>query len=388
MKNVLVTSGETRMALAICRVLSSNGYRVFAGSNRPFSMTAASRHCAGSMVYASPFTKQHEFIENINNFAKKNNIGILLPVLEETFTIAKNRTHLGKSMALAIPEYSGILAVHDKGNLAVLGSKLGILVPNTLELGALLSGQSSLSSLTFPVLLKPKQGGGGWGMEKFASADTLLDFIQKQKIHPERYIVQEILEGRQVCACALYQNGTFLGGDAYRPLHSWPLGCGQATIRETVFHDQALLSLRTLLDHLGWHGVCEADFLVDSTGKAWLLDVNPRFWGSLGHNIDAGVPYPLYYCKMCEGVPFSLPPARAGTRTGWLGGDTMRFLLELYRANNRLYFLNNARLARMPVASYDDWVWNDPLPFFAWAIHAGLNALIPGRKDALPGIWE
>ena len=388
MKNVLVTSGETRMALAVCRALSGNGYRVFAGSRRSCSMTSVSRHCAGSMVYASPFTEQKQFIEDIDRFIQKNQIDILLPVLEETFTIAKHRSQLESRVAFAIPEYASILAVHNKGILAGLAAQLGIPVPATLELAVILSCPDELSRLSFPVLLKPKQGGGGWGMQRFDSPDTLLAFASTHIAIPQHYIVQTIIEGNPVCACTIYAHGLSMGGDMYKPIRSYPLGCGQATIRETVTGGEALKSLQVLLDHLGWHGVCEADFLVDATGKAWLLDINPRFWGSLGHNIAAGVNYPLYYCQLCLNESFSVPPAHPGTRTGWLGGDTMRFLVSLLRSENKATHLGKAWQTRTPVAHYDDWAMNDPLPIFAWAWNVGLNTFFKNRKDALPGIWE
>ena len=48
--------------------------------------------------------------------------------------------------------------------------------------------------------------------------------------------------------------------------------------------------LQTLLDALGWHGVCQADFLLEEeTEIPYLIDVNPRYWGSTGHSIAAGV---------------------------------------------------------------------------------------------------
>ena len=388
MKNVLVTSGETRMALAVCRTLSQNGYRVFTGSRRSGSMTAVSRHCTGSMTYSSPFTEQKQFLGDITTFIQKNNIDILLPVLEETYTIAKNRSQLEGKVAFAIPEYASILAVHDKGRLAFLAEQLGIPIPATLELATVLSSPDRLANLSFPVLVKPKQGGGGWGVQRFDTPDSLLQFARSQVTLPELYIVQTVVEGSPVCACTLYDQGTYLGGDTYRPVQAYPLGCGQATIRETLTNNEALQSLQILLKYLGWHGVCEADFLVDAAGKAWLLDVNPRFWGSLGHNIAAGVNYPLFYCKLCTKEPFIIPPAQPGTRTGWLGGDTMRFLATLRQSDNKIAYLDNAWRTRKPVALYDDWAVSDPFPFFAWAWHAGLNAIIKSRKDILPGIWE
>ena len=40
-------------------------------------------------------------------------------------------------------------------------------------------------------------------------------------------------------------------------------------------------------------------------GKYTLLEVNPRFWGTLELSLDAGVPFPLMSARMAAGLPVS-----------------------------------------------------------------------------------
>src|SRR5262249_10470047 len=48
-----------------------------------------------------------------------------------------------------------------------------------------------------------------------------------------------------------------------------------------------------LMAALNWHGVAMVEFKMDSDGQYWLMEINPRLWGSLALSIDAGVNFPL-----------------------------------------------------------------------------------------------
>ncbi len=388
MANVLVTSAGTRIAYTICKSLAKRGLRVYAGDSLPMPMTAFSRFCAGSFRYASPFTEEERFWENLARFIRQKDIDVLVPVLEETYCIARNRERLDGLARVLLPDFRDILAVHDKGNLAGLARRLGIAVPRSVEATEVQTRPESLG-LRYPVLLKPKQGGGGWAMRRFDTATALQEFLYRPEMEASRFLVQEECPGETLCACAIYYRGTFVAGDCYRTVHAYPMPYGQATARESVEGVEALKTLRTLLDHLGWNGVCEADLVQDPAGgPPCLVDVNPRFWGSLAHNIAAGLDYPYYYYRLALDDPSFTPgTGRPGTRTRWLGGDLLRFFAELRRTPDKTAFLKASLRGNGAAIALDDWDIADPLPFAAWAAGQCFNKLSGRRRDALPGIW-
>ncbi len=353
-------------------------------------MTSFSRHCAKAMKYSSPFTEQKKFIKEINTFIAVNAVDVLVPVLEETYTIAKYKNDLSPEVAVFLPTYAQILAVHDKGWVTNLARSLGIPVPPTWEAASLLTGESAVEMLPFPVILKPKQGGGGWGMRKFAAGGELMDALRKEIPIPERFIVQGIVEGKSVCVCGICNHGNLLVGDSYVSTTVYPLQVGQATTRESWADANASRSFERLLSHLGWSGVCEMDFIVETaTGTSYLLDVNPRFWGGIAQNIVAGVDYPYYYCQLALGREvFPGGDAALGSRTRWLGGDVMRLAAEFKAANNKIAYLSHAMRNIVSYALCDDWDRSDPLPFFAWAMGLCAQKFLRRKKDSLPDIWE
>ena len=67
---------------------------------------------------------------------------------------------------------------------------------------------------------------------------------------------------------------------------------GISALCESYYHKKALMNGLILLKHLRWKGVAMAEFIIRTDGTPMLLEVNPRFWGSLPLAILAGVDFP------------------------------------------------------------------------------------------------
>lgn len=388
---VLVTSGNTRVAYSICRSLARHGYEVHVGERYRFNMAAVSRRCASTMIYSSPFTQQETFVNEICDFVRSKNINIVIPILEETYTLAKHAEKLQHCpAALLLPKYSQILALHDKGRLTATAESLGIPVPRTWELTALLADKDLVTELPSKVIVKPKQGGGGWGMRTFTDPIELIDTARREIDKPEQYIAQDIVQGQLICVCGMYYNGQCITRDSYISTTVYPLRVGQSTTRQSHIFQEALDSFKTLLDHLHWHGVCEMDFIVDTdSGKSLLLDANPRFWGAVMQNIAAGVDYPWYYSRLAQGDTNFVPGvAVEGLRTRWLGGDLMRMVAECKETKNKWQYIVNTLRSPIRYAACDDWDITDPMPFIAWGLNMLAGKMFNRQKDALPDIWQ
>ncbi len=391
MPKALITSGNTRVAYAICQSLHSAGFEVYIGDKRSFTMAGMSRYCKGRMIYPSPFTQQEKFIEAISTFYKENNIDVLVPVLEETFTCLKYQDILLESgINFLLPTYDKALQLHAKASLTELANELKIDTPPTWELEDVLSSKETLENLPFPVILKPKQGGGGWGMQRFASATELYDFTYNEVEERKNYIIQKVIDGELIGACGIFYKGKHLVSDSYALTSAYPLRVGQSTTRLTKLYPSALDALKKLLTHIEWNGVCQMDFIYEpSTKKSYLIDANPRFWGSVKHNIAAGVDYPYYYALLAQGITdFKIEEAKMQTKTRWLGGDILRILSECKESNNSFICLPKVFFAPAHYHANDDWNIKDPLPFITWGINLIINRVLKRKKDALPGIWK
>ncbi len=390
MPKVLVTSGNTRVSYSICCSLAKHGYDVYIGDRQSFTMAGMSRYCKGRMKYPSPFTEQESFIHSLIQFMKEKDIDVLVPVLEESFTCMKYEHILKEhNISFLLPHYKDALTLHNKNTLTSLASELNIDIPPSMEMVDIVQKNELLANLSTPLIIKPKQGGGGWGMKRFERHEELLNIIN-QIDKPENYIVQSIVSGQLIGTAAIYYQGTHIASDSYTLTTVYPLRVGQSTTRLTEMHPKALDFTKRLLNHLNWNGLCEIDFIYDKEkDKSYIIDANPRFWGSLKHNIAAGVDYPYYYAQLAKNITtFPIQEAKENTRSRWLGGDILRILAECKESKNPFRSLRKNVFSSIRYEANDDFNFKDPIPFFTWCINLMLNKVINRKKDALPGVWK
>lgn len=396
--SVIVTNAKNRISYAIVKSLGEKGIPVIAADFVPLSMSFASRYSKGFFIYPSPFRDPIGFIDSIIDHLRQSKADVLMPVFEETFLIAKHRDRLLRHVNIVVPTYEQILTAHNKDVWARLAGELGIPVPRSFSAIDLRKSGLSLDEITFPVLIKPKQGGGAWGIVQANSKDELRSLLEEDTCNGfawERFIVQQTIAGQSLCIAMLFNRGALRGHVVYRQLRDFPVSGGQATLRVSVRNDEIVDHFTRLLQHLQWHGICQADFLVeDGSGTPYLIDINPRFWGSLMQGIASGVDFPyLVYKIALDGDVETVPDYRSGVMTRWIWGDLRAFPGSFRSAADRIGFLKEfLRLFGEPVL-YDDFSLKDPLPFFLFGFDYFFKMLRqrkiqPIAHDSLESVWE
>ena len=115
---------------------------------------------------------------------------------------------------------------------------------------------------------------------------------------------------------------------------------------------------------MGWFGVAMVEFKLDPRdGLPKLMEINPRFWGSLPLAIEAGVNFPLLLYRMACGETFKpVENYRIGRRCRWLlPGDILHFIFNPRRHRLVPGFFR----FRDPDTAYDILSVRDPLPALA-----------------------
>jgi predicted ATP-grasp superfamily ATP-dependent carboligase len=140
----------------------------------------------------------------------------------------------------------------------------------------------------------------------------------------------------------------------------YPVQGGPSTLREGVEHPQIMELGLSLFKSLNWAGVGMVEFKVDPRdGIPKLMELNPRFWGSLQLAIVSGVDFPYLILRMARGESFE-PILRynVGKRCRWLLlGDILHFLNNPNRFHLHPSFFHFFD----PSTSYDIISKDDPL---------------------------
>jgi len=394
--SVIVTNAKNRIAYRIVKSLGEKGIDVFTADFVPLSMAFGSRFSRGHFLYPSPFKDPGGFIDTLLENVKRLKADTLIPVFEETFLLSKYKSIVSRHVKMAIPDYEQVLIAHNKDQWLPLAQSLGIPVPRTAGIDAIRSGAETM--LDFPVLVKPKQGGGAWGIVQ-ADSRSALEALLAQKTHADRpwdrFFLQEKIEGSVYCVAMVMNHGILKGHVVYRQLRDLPFSGGQATLRVSVDKPDAVAYLKKLLEALQWHGICQADFLVArDSGTPYLIDINPRFWGSLVQGIASGVDFPyLLYKIATDGDVQAVPGFKKGVMTRWLFGDLRTLPQALKHSQNKWAFMKHYLGLFNPRVTFDDFSIDDPAPFFLFGLDAVAKmirqrSLHPTSHDALEGIWE
>lgn len=396
--SVIVTNAKNRIAYNIVKSLGQKGIDVHTSDFVPLSMSFASRYSKSHFLYPSPFKYQKEFIESLIKKIKRLKTDVLMPVFEETFLIAKFKTELEQHVRMVIPDYEQILSAHNKDRWKAIADKLHIPVPRSYNATEIKNRMVLVKKLHFPVLIKPKQGGGAWGISQINNLEEL-ETIFEQEYYVrkpwERFIIQEKIDGETICVAMLFRKGEYRAKVTYKQLRDYPITGGQATLRMSLHNEQAEDSFQKLLEKLKWHGICQADFIIGRENNIpYLIDINPRFWGSLAQGIASGVDFPnLLYKIAVDGDVEPVKDFKADVMTRWIGGDLRTFFPLLKISRNRLNFTRKFIFPGDGKIFLDDLSLKDPSPFFIWGIDAlfrilKYKSMSSVAHDSLDGIWE
>jgi predicted ATP-grasp superfamily ATP-dependent carboligase len=394
----IVTNAKNRIAYNIVRSLGEKGIDVYTADFVPHSMSFSSRYSKGNFLYPSPFRDQQGFVDCLRKRTLALKSCVLIPVFEETFLVAKYRHELSCHAKMVVPDYSQVLIAHNKDRWEPIARACGIPVPETYAVAELQAQSSRIDSLRYPLLVKPKQGGGAWAIKQVNSKKELLGLLGRDLYCGQswnRFFIQEKINGESHCVAMLFNHGELRAQVTYRQLRDYPVTGGQATLRVSIRNPDAESYLKKLLQEMNWHGVCQADFVVEKkTDISYLIDVNPRFWGSLSQAIASGVDFPnLLYEIAVNGDVDPVETFKTGVVTRWLVGDLRTFFPALKNSKNKLDFIRQFFFSQGRSQLYDDFCWRDPLPLFMWCYDTAHKvfkhgSLQPVAHDSLDGIWE
>jgi predicted ATP-grasp superfamily ATP-dependent carboligase len=203
-----------------------------------------------------------------------------------------------------------------KWPVAEAAARLGLPVPRTrlLPRSAPLGGLAGdlVRDPGLPLVLKADLSEGGRGLfycRHRRELEAALSAVARSGVD---YVAQAMLPpGGQALGVAalLGASGEVLALAGHRRLRQYPLGGGPSTCRESFLQPEAADHALSLLRGLDFTGLAMVEFRVDPRdGRPYVLEVNPKFWGSLPLAIASGVDFPYLVYAWALGLP--LPERR------------------------------------------------------------------------------
>ena len=353
MQIILVTDGEQRAALALVRAYGRAGHRVYVCSNRGGkTLAAASRFCAGHAGVANALSDPRGYAADVRALIERWGVSVLIPVTDASLGALLPRRHeLGRAL-IPFPDAAIYERASDKALVLGIAQELGIAVPAQHRIERSEDMDRLADSLPYPVVVKPSRsvasGANGrlkLGVSYAANVTELRERLADLEPGAYPVLLQERVVGEGVGVFVLRWEGTVLAVFSHRRLREKPPSGGVSVYCESIPADPVLVerSLR-LLERLQWNGVAMVEYKIDrTTGRAYLMEINGRFWGSLQLAIDAGVDFPNLLLAAAMGErPEPVQEYRSGVRCRWWWGDVDHLLLRLRRSPAQLALPPNA----------------------------------------------
>jgi len=394
----IVLGLETQIGLAVVRELGRAGVRVIGIAHDSRAIGLHSRYLTEALTVPEP--RSAALLQALRDIGQRHGNCSLLAISEVNLSwLDSHRDALGPLQA-ALPDSAALRWVLDKSRTLQAARAVGIEVPESHDPQSLPEALALRAVLPYPVVLKWK--------DPNAVAPLLrahgLPLLKTEYVHgPEGWdaAARRYAPLSQWPMAQRYCPGVGLGqfffmhrGQAVRRFQhvrvaEWPPEGGFSSVCDAVPLDAHAglqeLSVR-LLQHIGWEGVAMVEYRWDpATGRAVLMEINGRFWGSFPLAVQAGAGFARLAHAAALGLPLPvLTPPLAPQRCRMLSTELkrlVRIVLQPTRIADPLFQRRPGHeLARFlgdflrPDVGYYVWSSDDPRPWLR-----DLSNLVQGR---------
>ena len=311
------------MALAVVRSLGRAGLDVAVAespdSGRHGVIAFSSRYCAQRLEMPDPEADPEGFGRWLGTVAAGR---VVIPVAIGTVRwFSRHRPLWNERVQALVPEPDSLELAADKARLHAHAAALGLPVPRQFTLA---------DHPPFPVVVKYREGEalGLPADQRYAIVGNRAELERIYRAFDARQaspVIQEYLAGPGYgCSAAFDIEGRPLGHFVHQRLREYPVRGGPSALAVSVEHPALADRSLRLLDSLRWTGPAMVEWKQDAQGNFRLLEINPRFWGTLPLAIAAGADFPLMIYRSLSAGP--QPPA------GYASGVRLRFLLRDFLA--------------------------------------------------------
>ena len=331
----IVTDALWRKSVSAIRALGASGYSVFALGDGRLTTGFYSRYTAKRFIGPVAAEDPDGFGETLGRAieAADGRPAALLPMEDATCEwLLTHGGELAQNVKWLLPPPDSFALARDKGRTFALAQQLGIPAPRTYapaSVGVLADLLRANPLEEFVV--KPRTGSGSSGII-YGDAIRGASLEGHWDLHGPLLLQERIPRGGVAYGVSLLfdRAGRERAAFAHRRLREYPVSGGPSTQRVSAELGELHSYSQRLLSSMDWAGVAMVEWKVHPQGdRPMLLEINPRFWGSLALAVRAGVDFPTLYADgaLDRPLPSALPAYRAGVVSRWmLPGDILRYV--------------------------------------------------------------
>jgi predicted ATP-grasp superfamily ATP-dependent carboligase len=347
--DILILDGSCKQALTSARSLGRTGLRVAIGESAGqyrFGLEPPafhSRYCARSVALPDYVGDPAPYVAAVIAFVRDHHVRVVLPMGDESVVeLAPYRklfTELGCTLVVASD--AALEIANDKSRTLEVADQLGIGYPKSVEVNGVEDLRAAEAQFGYPFVIKPTISWTGEATDRVSPVEVInetesMEAVTRFLATGCRVLAQQWASGRREGVTLLMADGKVLGVCGAIAHRTTPLLGGVSVMRESITVPEDILDASvSLAKAIGLDGPSEVEWRRDTSGRALLMEINPRLAGTLENANKSGVDFPLLIWKWTTGQPIQpVLSYRTGVRTRWLSGD-LRWLRRNLREAGR-----------------------------------------------------
>ena len=305
----------------------------------------------------------------VMELVKKHSIDAVIPMSDaSSLFLCRNKDVLQPLVRFFLPNIEVFEKGYDKNSLMALCAEKGYPHPQTINDVDDIN-QLEMSSLSFPMLIKPNHTCGGRGMTLVHNGEELKSkypVIRKEygACHLQKYIRQG---GAQVEVQIYINEQKELVASSVIYKYRWyPENGGSSCCATAIENNDVVQMCYNLLKDIGWVGFADFDLIEDpDEGNLKVMELNPRVPACVKAAVVAGVDWPNIIVNEYLKQPQKQIVFNQGKILKHLGMEALWF----YYSKNR--FKTRPSLFKVFGRNiyYQDLDFSDLLPFIKGTLH-------------------
>jgi carbamoyl-phosphate synthase large subunit len=291
-RRVMITAAGTVTAQSLIKALTEDGRAKFIAAG-DMNALCATRAFVDEFVLL-PAASSADFARTCFEAARRLHIDLLVPlIVESEFLPLDDERPLFDSIdcRIVLPPREIVLRMADKLEFATFLREIGVPGPATQAY------REDIAVDRFPVYLKPRRGSGSVGTARIESLHSLHEAARGRS----DLIVQENVDGTEFTVdCFAAQPHRVV---AAVPRERIAIKAGVSVKGRTYRHPLIERIAREVVEKSGLQGPANVQGMLRADGTFSIIEMNPRFSGTLALTTAAGINFASLLLDTLEGRP-------------------------------------------------------------------------------------
>lgn len=365
---VLVLDGASRQILTVIKGLTDLGCYIVTLNTSKLDVGYTSRYPNEKLIIPKEYLNG-DYYSYIRMLAETGRFDVILPLSDQTMDIVTlHSEELKQYVRLPIPDRHVFLKAYNKQLTMEICMDNHIPCPITKRADE--SIDEIIDKVGFPLLAKPRIGGGSIGLKIIQNRNQLENLIQSNDIILDEYVIQEFIPqtGKQYNVFLFSdEKGTVVDSLVTEKTRWYPVYGGGSCLCRTINNTDAQKNCVRLLEKINWRSYCEVEMILDPRdGVPKVMEINGRASASIKIMELAGINVAEQILQLAYKLPVtSQGNIKEDVRLRHLFRDVLWFIQSKDRFTCKPSWFSMRRTHEVFFSVHD------PLPFFSYIIGRG-----------------